>query len=154
MNPWSLPSPLDVLAVAVLHVLRTIMEGVLLISGNVAELGWGYLIAYWAAVLALLQLGWWGSHQTVKVRKGNDVWEFDPTRRGAAWLGAAGWWLTFRVRWQAYAAVLAELAGYGGALALLVVGVLWRWLLLAGALLLAARVLRWKRARVYARRFA
>mgnify|MGYP000529368063 CR=1 FL=1 len=146
----ALPAPFDWATVAAWWAATIIGRAAWRITTNVGELGPAWVLAYWLAVISLWLLGEWGTDYTVKVRRGNDVLEFDPSRRGGRWLGFAGQVLRWHVLGQAWASALAELIGYGGAIALLTVGLVWRWLALLPALWAASKVLAVHRRRVVA----
>lgn len=99
------------------------------ITLNVAQLGPAWAICYWVLVVWLLALGSYGSGMVRATRRGNDYLEFDPARRGGAWVGSTR---VRVIRWQIKVesawAVGCFVAGYGGACALLVVGLVWVWL--------------------------
>lgn len=124
---WALPAPLDVLAWCALQVGRGLVWALRTPTSNVAELGPGWVVAYWLAVVVSWSAGSTGSAMGASVRKGNDVFEFDPARRGGSWLGWAGAVLRFEVAWRAYLAAVLQLVGYGTFVVLVVVGILWRW---------------------------
>lgn len=147
-------APFDWLVLACWWALTILGRTAWQITTNVGELGPSWVLAYWLAVVSLWLLGEWGTDRTVKVRKGNDVLEFDPSRRGAKWLGFAGKVLRGHVLVQAWTSALAELFGYGGALALLAVGLVWRWLALLPAVWAARKVLAVRRRRLHAEALA
>lgn len=123
------------------------------ITGNIAALGPAWVLAYWLAVIGLWQLGAWGSVAVRGVRRGNDAFEFDPKRKGGAWLGRpAAFVIRAQVAGEAWAATGATVVGYGGALLLLAVGVIWQWLLVGlGAWAMAKAMEARRRARLRGR---
>lgn len=129
VDPWALPSPLDVIAVALVHVVQLVAWFLLTVTRNVGELGPWYVVVYWLAVWGCAALGANGSAKIRVVRRGADFFEFDPARRGGAW---AGRWAVGIVRLQvageAWVAAAKVIAGYGGLAVLLTVGIVWRWL--------------------------
>lgn len=127
VNVWALPAPLDVLAWCAVHLVYAGWWTLRTPTRNVAELGPGWVVAYWLAVWASWAAGSAGSALAVTVRRGNDVFEFDPNRRGGAWLGWAGAILRWEVAWRAYLAGALQVVGYSSFLALVAVGILWRW---------------------------
>ncbi len=146
----ALPHPLDWLAICMWWPPVTVVRSIWQISSNINQLGPPWVAAYWLAVTGLWLVGEWGTDRTRNVRRGNDVLEFDPNRRGARWLGFAGSVLRYHVAAQAWAAILAELVGYGGAVALIAIGLLWHWLALIPAGYAIHRVARVHRRRVLA----
>lgn len=107
------------------------------ITGNVAYFGAPWVLAYWLSVVGLWSVGSWGAVAIRQVRRGNDFIEFAPQRDGgrAPWYGRpAALVIRTQVAGEAWIATMATVIGYGGALALLVVGVVWTWLAVIVAL--------------------
>lgn len=103
------------------------------ITGNVAALGPAWVLAYWLCVVWLWSLGAWGAVAIRGVRRGNDAFEFDPKHKGGSWLGRpAAFVIRAQVAGEAWIATGATALGYGGAVMLLLVGVVWQWLLVLG----------------------
>lgn len=112
------------------------------ITGNVAHFGAPWVLAYWLSVVGLWSVGSWGAVAIRQVRKGNDFVEFSPRFDGgrAPWYGRpAALVIRTQVAGEAWVATAATVVGYGGALALLVVGVLWTWLAVVVALWVLSR---------------
>lgn len=144
----NLPAPFSWLAELAVAIVRMAWATAAHITANIAELGPAWVVAYWLAIAGLWQAGRWGTNATVGVRRGNDVLEFDPTRRGARWLGLAGDVLRWHVGAQAWASTLAEIAGYGGAVALIAIGFFWRWLALVPAIWAIHKITAARRRRI------
>lgn len=125
----ALPWPIEPAAVIVRHALESVWWAFITPTRNVAQLGPWWPPCYWAAVYGLAHLGAWGSARMRTVRRGADFFEFDPTRRGGQW---AGRWaigvIRLQVAGEAWGAAAAVIAGYGGLIVLLAVGLVWRWL--------------------------
>ena len=147
MNPWTLPAPFDAALWLILETAELTVVTVRRMSSNVDELGAAWVLAYWLAVLGLVHLGGWGSAQRHRVRVGNDAFEWDPTRRGGAWIGRAAALVRLQVAGETWVAASATVVGYGGALALIVVGLLWGWVLVLAAGWGVVRLLRARRQR-------
>lgn len=147
VDPWPLPAPLDVAAWCALQALRLLWWLLRTPTRNVAELGPGWVVAYWAAVVGSWSLGSWGAAAVRTVRRGSDFWEFDPNRGGGgSWVGRVAGVIRFQVAAEAWFAGGAMVAGYSAFTALVVVGVLWRWLPVV--VIVAA----WSRWRTHTRR--
>lgn len=130
LDPWSLEQPLDVIAVAVIHLAQLAWWLAVTPTRNVHQLGRFWPPIYWAAVYWFGCLGRWGSREVRTVRQGNDFFEFDPDRgSGGAWVGRlAVSTIRLQVAGEAWLATAAVIVGYGGCLSLLVVGLVWEWL--------------------------
>lgn len=129
LNPWSLATPLDVIAAALIALARLVWWTLETPTRNVNQLGWAWVPCYWALVYGCGLLGAWGSARMRTIRRGADFFEFDPNRRGGQWAGRlAVNTIRLQVAGEAWAATAAVLAGYGGLVVLLTVGIVWRWL--------------------------
>lgn len=132
IDVWALPAPLDGMAWCAVAVLRVVAAVLVTATLNVATLGPWWPVGYWLAVLWLLGVGARGAASDAKLFSGGeDVAAFSGGR--ASWLGTAAKVTRLRVRLRAQLAATQLVAGYGGAVALLVVGVLWWWLLTLAA---------------------
>lgn len=132
LDVWALPTPLDGMAWAVVAALRLVVAVLVTATLNVATLGPYFPPAYWLLVVWLWSVGNAGAASDTKLwSHGEDVAAFSGGR--ASWLGTAAKVTRLRVRLRAQLAATQLVAGYGGAVALLVVGVLWWWLLTLGA---------------------
>ena len=148
VNVWGMPTPLDLIAWAAVAVALGLWLTVMVCVRHVSELG-PWWVPCWAVAIKLsIDTGRWGSRKTVKVRRGNDAWEYDPTRRGAKWLGFAGAYLSWLVKSGAWISVLAEIGGYGTALVLVLVALVWRWMIPIVAVYGIVRALDARRARL------
>jgi hypothetical protein len=116
-------------------------------SNNIRTLGWPWLITYWLAVASLFRLGAWGQAAMHGARRGNDAFEYDPARRGGAWLGRAVSIYRLQIKAEADSAAAATVGGYVGGVVLLVVGFLWAWLAVAVAVWALLRALELRRRR-------
>lgn len=129
MNYWALPAPFDVAVWCLARVGQLLWWMAVTPTRNVADLGPGWVVAYWGAVAASLMVGGWGSSAVRQVRKGSDFLEFNPEARGGgAWVGKVVTVIRFQVAAEAWVAGTALVVGYSAFLALMVVGILWRWL--------------------------
>jgi hypothetical protein len=125
-----IPAPFSWMADGVILAVRGLWMLAAHITGNISALGPAWVVAYWLLLVGLWNLGTWGAHAVRGVRRGNDAFEFDPGRRGGSWLGRpAAFVIRAQVAGEAWAATMATVIGYGGALVLLVIGVVWQWLL-------------------------
>ena len=121
-------------------------------SDNLKALGWPWLIAYWLTVAGLFRLGAWGQAAMHHARRGNDAFEFDPARRGGAWLGRAVSIYRLQIKAEADGAAAATVGGYVGAVVLLVAGFFGAWLAVAVAGWALLRALELRRRRTLATR--
>lgn len=147
MNPstfWALPAPFDVVAVGLAVLVQCVWLAAVRATRNMRSLGPAWPFAYWLLVYLTWQLGVGGARRMRLVRRGNDFREFNP-EAGARWAGPGVTIIRWQVRTDATLSALATVVGFGGCLALLVVGVLWDWLLTiaAAALLWLAARARW-----------
>lgn len=148
MNPWALPAPFDAVLWVILEAAKLLAATVLRMSSNIGELGTAWVLAYWLTVATLLHLGSWGALRIRKARAGSDFFEFDPSRGGGGgWVGRIVFFFRLQVAAEAWAAGLATAVGYGGALTLLALGLVWRWLALVVGLRALARALELRRRR-------
>lgn len=135
---WSLPTPLDALAVVVLWALRVVCLIGTTATLNVATLGVWWPVGYWLVIVGLWSTARAGAEVDAKVfAGGEDVAAFGAGGR-ASWLGTAAKVTRFRVKLKANVAAAQIVGGYGGAALLLAVGVLWTWLFVVAALVVAA----------------
>ena len=95
------------------------------ISGNVAHLGLGWVLAYWLMVCWLWQVGRWGNAQIRRARVGADFLEFAGGR--ARWVGWAARVFELQIKLDAWRAI--AVLGYPAALLLLALGALGLWTL-------------------------
>ena len=115
------------------------------ITRNVAELGVAWAVAYWITVALLVDLGTWGWEQANKALRGNDILEV----RYAGWLGRfSAFVLRGVVRGRTWPATAAVYIGWPGAAALIGIGILWRWLFVIPAALIAHHALAARQARI------
>lgn len=138
--------PFDWLAALTIWALEHGAALLLHISGNVAHLGLGWVLAYWLTIAGLLHLGGWGLTRIGKARRGNDFIEFANNRAG--WTGQKTARLyEFFVKSEARLGF--AVLGYPAAAILFAVGALglWAFALLAGWILLRAAELRRARNR-------
>jgi hypothetical protein len=132
-----IPAPFSWLAAGAVWALRGAWWLFTTITGNVAHFGAPWVLAYWLAVVGLWNLGTWGAVAIRQVRRGNDFIEFAPQRDGGRppWYGRpAALVIRTQVAGEAWVATMATVIGYGGALVLLVVGLVWTWLAVAVAM--------------------
>lgn len=133
----ALPTPLDVLTLAVLAVLWVPVWVFVTATLNVSTLGVWWPVGYWLVVVGLWSVASAGVATDVKVfAGGEDVAAYGAGGR-ASWLGAAAKVTRLRVRLRATTAATQIVVGYGGAAALIAIGVLWEWLAVAAAVGLA-----------------
>lgn len=146
---WQLPAPFDVAAWLITRALLLVYRTAAHILSNVSELGPAWAVAYVLALAGFWWLGEMGRSGAKRTLRGNDLWEVDPTRRGAAWIGSlAAWVLRMFVAGPAWIASVAVIVGYGGVATLLAIGLAWRWLALVPALWAAHKILAARRARI------
>ena len=102
-------------------------------------------VAYWITVALLVDLGTWGWEQANKALRGNDILEV----RYAGWLGRfSAFVLRGVVRGRTWPATAAVYIGWPGAAALIGIGILWRWLFVIPAALIAHHALAARQARI------
>lgn len=141
---WALPAPFDLVGVAVVVSLWAGWKLFERINLNLLELGWPWVITYWASYIGAAGVASWGRERIGRTLAGNDVLEV----RFAAWLGKpAAFMLKAYVAVPAWAATFAVIAGYGTVTVLLIVGILWRWVAVAVGLFLFAKAAEIRRAR-------
>lgn len=123
---WQLPTPLDVLFVAAYYLARAALWLVVTPVMNVNTLGPWWPFAWGVTIVGLWGLGSWGAASgDVLFRGGEDVAAFSGGR--ASWLGFGAKIIRFRKQASAATSGAAVLIGWGGALLLYVVALVW-WL--------------------------
>lgn len=139
VDVWALPAPLDVFAWCAVQFVRLVWWGLRTPTRNVAELGPGWVVAYWLAVVGSWSLGSWGAAAVRNVRRGNDFWEFAPDH--GSWVGSIVKVIQFQVASEAWFSGGAMVIGYSSFAALVAVGILWRWV---PVVVIVAAWLRWR----------
>jgi len=145
----SIPHPIDWPMQGAWWLAVRIAETIVHINSNVLELGPWWALSYWLLVAILVDLGTWGWEQSTRALRGNDILEV----QYANWLGKlTAAILKTVVRGRTWPATAAIYVGWPGAVMLLAVGLLWRWLALAPAIWLAHKALSARQTRIMADR--
>lgn len=127
---WSLPSPLDLLALAGWAVARTVVWLVVTPWTHVASVGVWWAATWAAAVLWTFNLGLRGLSDARRVfAGGEDVAAFDPLRGRSGWLGRAGDVIRIVQKGRAQLAATRIIGGFGTAGVLYAAALLWWGLL-------------------------
>lgn len=124
---WALPSPLDVLAIAALWLLRVTLWVPVTATQNLA--GWGpfWPVGFWMLFGVLWSIGTVGLETDAKVfAGGEDVSAYSGGR--ASWLGFAARVTRTRVKLRAQTAATQIIVGRVAPAGMLTVAVMWAWL--------------------------
>lgn len=132
-SAWGLPTPVDVLAIVLLVVLWLPTIVVVRATQNVASLGPWFPPVYWLIVAAGVWLGCAGATGTSAVfSHGEDLPSLEQRRTSV--LGWSRKVIRWQVRTKAQVSAGAVIVGWGGATALVAIGVFWTWLVFGGSL--------------------
>jgi len=132
VDVWSLPTPVDGVAWIAVQALRLVVGVVVTATLNVATLGPVWPPVYWWLIFSGVIIGRIGTGVGGDVFKGGeDVSSFSGNR--SSWLGFARGVIRLQVKVKAQTAAAATVGGYGLAVSLLAVGLLWWWLFPLGA---------------------
>lgn len=137
---WALPSPLDVLAIATLWLLRVMLWPFVTATQNLA--GWGpfWPVGFWMLFGLLWSVGTVGLETDAKVfAGGEDVSAYSGGR--ASWLGFAARVTRTRVKLRAQTAATQIIVGRVVPAVMLTVAVMWVWLVFIPPALIGLR--RW-----------